>query len=46
MKYNILMAAFVAAGCLWAFFTGDIVIPWALSFVAVPAYFLAHEGRL
>lgn len=46
MKYNALMAAFIAAGCLWAYVTGDFVIPWLLSFVAVPALYMAREGRL
>lgn len=46
MRYDVMMAAFVAAGFAWVHFTGDFIIPWVLSFAAVPAYFLAKEGRL
>lgn len=46
MKAKFALAGFVVGGCVWAFLTGDFVTPWLLSFVVIPAAYMAAEGRL
>lgn len=46
MKAKLAAAVFVAFGCAWAYFTGDFVTPWGLSFVVILAAYAASEGLL